>query len=72
MLKVETWQSLRIWKTFYWYIHCFCCLLFNDGHVFQLWSETDAARKRIMYGLDDIQGAPEKRMDFKDIYFIYH
>ena len=30
------------------------CLLFNDGHVLQLWSETVAVRRRMIYGLGDI------------------
>ena len=31
-----------------------CCLLFKVGHVLQLWSETVAVRRRIIYVMDDI------------------
>ena len=31
-------------------------LLFNDGHVLQLWSETVALRRRMIYGLDHVDG----------------
>ena len=27
-----------------------CCLLFNDSHVLQLWSETVAVRRLMIYG----------------------
>ena len=33
---------------------CYDCLLFNDGHVLQLWSETVAIHRRMIYVLDDI------------------
>ena len=29
------------------------CLLFNDGHVLQIWSETVAVYRRKIYGLND-------------------
>ena len=35
-------------------VNCCCCLLFNDSHVLQLWSDTVAVRRRIIYGLNDI------------------
>ena len=53
-LDVLTALNVRIWDfenpTS---LSCSSCLLFNDGHVLQLWSETVAVRRRMIYGLDD-------------------
>ena len=38
-----------------------CCCLFNDGHVRQLLSDDVAVRRRIIYGMDDIQWPYDNR-----------
>ena len=44
-------------------------LLFNDGHVLQLSSETDAVRRRLIHGLDDIWWPYDNRVEC-GIYFL--
>ena len=37
-------------------LKCCCCMLFNDGRVLQLWSETVAVRRRMIYDSHMITG----------------
>ena len=34
--------------------YCYCCFLLNDDHVLQIWLETVAVRRQMVYVLNDI------------------